>query len=165
MSYAQGPVQPRLNATVGALPYINTTANGTTCALGAYEISMSAPYAIFGLTADSFCKLYATNYFGTQALQAKNTISGFYPDFYIASPTEVRSTWTSFNNITLSGSSDVKYEVIYVFYTSVTANLDIDGQPVETNVVTDAQLKIEIKSGGDIVAGVGYYRKLGNIIT
>lgn len=165
MSYAQGPIQPRLDTTVGGLPYIKTSNNGTTCALGSNEISMSAPYAIFGATADSFCKLYATNYFGTRSLQAKNTISGFYPNFYISDPTEIKSTWTSFSNITLSGTSDVKYEVVYLFYTSVTANLDIDGQPVEMNVLTDAEIKIEIKSGGDIVAGNGYYRKLGSIIT
>lgn len=165
MSYAQGPIQPRLDTTVAGLPYIKTSSSGTTCALGSNELSMSAPYAIFGSTADSFCKLYATNYFGSQSLQSKNSISGFYPEFYIASPTEVRSTWIPFSNITLSGSTSVKYEVVYLFYTSVTANLDIDGQPVETNVVTDAEIKIEIKSGGDIVAGNGYYRKLGSIIT
>lgn len=161
MSYAQGPIQPRLDTTVGGLPYIKTTTNGTTCALGQNEISMSAPYAIFGSTADSFCKLYATNYFGTRSLQAKNTISGFYPDFYIADPTEIKSTWTGFGpTVELPGLSNIKYEVIKVYGNTV----NINGH----DVLTDIGIQITIEDGGTLVeapSGSGYYRKLGTIIS
>jgi hypothetical protein len=165
-NYAQGPIQPRVNSTVGALPYIKTTGSGTTCAIGTHEIAMNAPYAIFGATADSFTKLFATNYFATQSLFPKNTISGFFPEFYIADVNEIKSTWTPFSGpLILSGSSTVKYEVIYLSTTVTTATVKVNGVDTSLDIPTDISLGLGVFSGGDdIEASNGYYRKLGQIV-
>jgi hypothetical protein len=165
-NYAQGPIQPRVNSTVGALPYIKMSSSGTTCAFGSNELAMNAPYAIYGSTADSYTKLFATNYFGSQSLQCKNTISGFFPEFYIASSTEIKSTWTPFSGpLVLSGESTIKYEVIYLSIAVTTATVKVNGVDTSLDIPTDISLGLGVFSGGDdIEASNGYYRKLGSVI-
>lgn len=167
MSYAQGPIKPRHNDSTYQLPYINSTTTGNTCDAEPNEIFISTPYNVGGSTADGFSKIFLTNSFGSAPVY-KNIISGFNPDFYILSPTEINSTWTKFTgNIQLPESSSIKYEVMYILYNGSTIRVyNVNtGLTADTDVITSTELVHSIKSGGDNIQGSGLYRKLGTVST
>lgn len=170
MSYGQGPIKPRHNDFTYQLPYINSSINGNTCDAEPNEIFISTPYNLNGATADGFSKIFVTNSFGISGnlVPYKNTISGFLPDFYVQSPTEIGSTWIKFvGNISLPGSSSINYEVIYILYNGITARVyNVNtGLTADTDIITSTELVHEIKTGGTVINGSGLYRKLGTIST
>lgn len=168
MSYGQGPIKPRHNDSTYQLPYISSSISGNTCDAEANEIFISTPYNLNGATADGFSKIFVTNSFGVAGTPVpyKNTISGFHPDFYIQSPTEVGSSWIKFTgNVSLSGATTINYEVMYILYNGITARLyNVDtGLTADTEIITSVELVHEIKVGGSSINGSGLYRKLGTI--
>lgn len=172
MSYSiQGPLYPRTDTTKNTLPYILKTApNGTTCDASSRELYAITPYAVGsgGVTADGFSKLFLNNNFGAPQtiLQAKNIISGFMPEFYIGSPTEVMSTWTGFTNGSspFDGQQASNYEVMAISYATQGFTATVNGVAGFVTAITGVTLTHSILPGNNgALSGTGLYRKLGSV--
>tara|TARA_R110000868_G_scaffold103745_1_gene285521 strand:+ start:3874 stop:4419 length:546 start_codon:yes stop_codon:yes gene_type:complete len=174
-NYIQGPIFPRTNTSPGLiggstydLPYILKSTSGITCDAEEKELFISTPYVtgINGTTADAFSKIFVTNDFGNPVfpLRSKNIISGFMPEFYIGSPTEVKSTWTPFrgSNYAFDGLSASNYEVMSVVYSTTGFTATVNGTNGFVTAITGVTLEHSIRAGNDnTVTGSGMYRKLG----
>jgi hypothetical protein len=174
-NYIQGPIFPRTNIDQNTsncstydLPYIIKSTSGITCDAEQKELFISAPFVtgINGTTADAFSKIFVTNDFGSPAVpvRSKNIISGFMPEFYIGSPTEVKSTWTAFrgSNYAFDGLSASNYEVMSVVYSTTGFTATVNGTNGFVTAITGVTLEHSIRAGDDnTVTGSGMYRKLG----
>jgi len=172
MSYSiQGPIYPRTDTTKNTLPYIlKINGTGTTCDANPRELFAITPYAVGagGVTADGFSKLFLNNNFAQPLapLQGKNIISGFMPEFYIGSPTEVMSTWTGFTNGSspLDGNPATNYEIMSISYSTQGFTATVGGVAGFVTAITGVTLTHSILKGNNgALSGTGLYRKLGSV--
>jgi hypothetical protein len=172
MSYSiQGPIYPRTDTTKNTLPYIiKTGPGGTTCDATSRELFAITPIATGsgGVTADGFSKLFLNNNFSSSVvpLQGKNIISGFMPEFYIGSPTEVMSTWTGFTNGSspFDGQQASNYEVMAISYATQGFTATVNGVSGFVTAITGVTLTHSILQGNNgALSGTGLFRKLGSV--
>jgi len=166
----QGPIFPRTDTSLYSLPYFTKSNREITCDAEQKELFVSTPYAVGdanGVTADGFSKIFLTNNFAnpTPLALGKNIISGFMPEFYIGSPTEVKSTWTAFrgSGYSFDGNSASKYEVMSVVYSTTGFTATVNGTNGFVTAITGVTLEHSIRAGNDnTITGSGMYRKLGS---
>jgi hypothetical protein len=176
MSYnLQGPLFPRTDTTPNTLPYIlKTNLIGTTCDANSRELYATTPYVNTstvsggGFTADAFSKLFLNNNFSNAigVLKSKNIISAFMPEFYIASQTEVKSTWTPFANgdAPFDGNPATNYEIMTIYYSSQGFTATVNGAAGYVTAITGITLSHSILQGNNgPIYGTGMYRKLGQV--